>query len=252
MDSAVRNHHPLRESKKCLLLSEVRRRLLKIMIEEVTTPDHSGDSPSARQTRRNEDSRAIMNDLSCNSHRVAIENAKWENEARTRGDGTGQLVIMGPRVRGGHYYIGEEGYPQCDVPIFTGQNPRARAQKETGERGIINYLQQEIYTIVGLPQSLHTLQGMEVGKAMRAQRRGFGAHTQELHNVEENEQRGGPSTAQSSANRIGPTGWSSTANHNKGTGLGESDLHAYHDGTPYSYRWINKACREWFRQVGAQ
>jgi hypothetical protein len=45
MDSAVRSHHPLRESKKCLLLSEVRHRLLKRMIEEMTTPNHSGDSP---------------------------------------------------------------------------------------------------------------------------------------------------------------------------------------------------------------
>jgi hypothetical protein len=66
---------------------------------------------------------------------------------------------------------------------------------------------------------------------MHAQRRGFGAHTQVWHNVEENEQRGRPTTAQSSANRIGPTGWSSTTNHTKGKGLGKSDLHAYYDAT---------------------
>jgi hypothetical protein len=106
----------------------------------------------ARQTVQNGDSRAITNDLSSSSHRVAIENATWVNEARTRDDGTGQLVIMDSRVHMEHYYIGEEGYPQCDVPIFTGQNDvhddtimvsrqksMARAQRETGERGIINY-----------------------------------------------------------------------------------------------------------------
>jgi hypothetical protein len=72
---------------------------------------------------------------------------------------------------------------------------------------------------------------MEVGKSMRTQRRGFGAHTQVLHNVEENEQRGGPSTVQSSAYRIGPAGWSSTTNHNEGKGLGKTDLRACYDVT---------------------
>ena len=193
---------------------------------------------------------------------MAIENATWENEARTRGDGTGQLVIMDPRAYREHYYIGEEGYPQCDAPVFTGQNDahddaivvprqksRAQAQRETGERGIINYPQQEIYIPLGLPQSLQPILSMEVETAMHAQQRGVGAHTQVWHKVAENEQRGGPTTAQSSANRIGPTGWSSTTNHNKGKGLGESDLRAYYDATCH---WINKPYQEWFRQVGTQ
>jgi hypothetical protein len=76
--------------------------------------DHSRSfrrQPLTRQMGQNEDSRAIMNDLSRSSHRMAIENATWEDEAQTRDDGTGQLVIMDPRAYMEHYYIGEEGYP---------------------------------------------------------------------------------------------------------------------------------------------
>jgi hypothetical protein len=100
-------------------------------------------------------------------------------------------------------------------PSLRGPKPKGQAQKETCEFGIMYYPHQEIYTTAGFPQSLRPLQNMEVAKAVRAQLRGFGAHTQVLRNVEENEQRGGPSTAQSSAHRIGPTGCSSTSNHNE-------------------------------------
>jgi hypothetical protein len=139
---------------------------------------------------------------------MAIDNAAWENEARTRGDGTGQLVIIDSREDLQHYYIGEEGYPQRDVPIFTGpsdvyddaimvprRKSRAQAPGQRGERGIIDYPQQELYIPSGSPQSLQPIQGVEVETTMRAQQRGIGAHTQVWRKVAEIEQRGGSPTA---------------------------------------------------------
>jgi hypothetical protein len=121
-----------------------------------------------------------------------------------------------------HYYIGEEGYPQHDVYgdaiMVPRRESRVQAPAQGGGRGIINYPQQELYRPSGPPQSLQPVQGMVVETAMRAQQREIGAHTQVWHKVAEIEQRGGSPTAQSSANRIGPTGWFPTATNNKGKG----------------------------------
>jgi hypothetical protein len=58
-----------------------------------------------------------------------------------------------------------------------------------------------------------------------------GARTQVRYKVAEIEQRGGSPTAQSSANRIGPTGWFRTATNRKGKASGESDARANNDAT---------------------
>jgi hypothetical protein len=118
------------------------------------------------------------------------------------------------------YYIGEEGYPRHDVYgdaiMVPRRESRVQAPARGGEHGIVDYPQQELYRPSGSPQSLQPMQGMVVETAMRAQQREIGAHTQVRRKVAEIEQRGGSPTAQSSANRIGPTGWFPTANNRKG------------------------------------
>jgi hypothetical protein len=122
--------------------------------------DHSRSlrrQTATRQTWQDEDSQAIANDLSFSSHSMAIDNAAWENGARTRDDGTGQLVIIDSREDLQHYYIGEEGYAQRDVPIFMGpsdvyddtimvprRKSRAQAPGQRGEHGIIDHKEADL------------------------------------------------------------------------------------------------------------
>jgi hypothetical protein len=138
-----------------------------------------------------------------------------------------------------HYYIGEEGYPQRDVYgdaiMVPRRESRVQAPVQGGERGIIDYPQQELYRPSGSPQSLQPILGMVVETAMRAQQREIGAHTQVWRKVAEIEQRGGSPTAQSSANRIGPFGWFPTATNRNGKGLGESNLRANNDAATGHY-----------------
>jgi hypothetical protein len=136
---------------------------------------------------------------------------------------------MDPRECRDYYFIGEEGYPQCNVPVFTGQNTRAQARMEMGGYGPIYLPHQEIHTTMGFPQSLQPLQNMQGAKVMQSQIQGCGAHTQVLHDVKDNEQRGGFFTAQSSAHLIEPSGRSSTTNHNIATN--RRAVNAYYDVT---------------------
>jgi hypothetical protein len=106
------------------------------------------------------------------------KNATQENEALTRGDGTGRQMVADSRGHSQHYYcFGEEGnarhdaFAECcdaygDAIMVPRRDSHVQVSVQNGGCEIIGHPHQRLYQPTGSPESIRPIQSMVVETTM--------------------------------------------------------------------------------------